>query len=164
MHIAKRVKLQIITVGHKPPDWISSGFHDYARRMPRELPIVLTEIRPADHSGNSAALIARARQAEGERILAAVPSGGVKVALDERGKTISTAQLASQIESWMTEGRDVCFLIGGADGLDDTVKHDADMVLSLSSMTLPHALVRVVLAEQLYRAMSIIRNHPYHRQ
>ena len=86
------------------------------------------------------------------------------IVLDERGKTISTAQLASQIESWMTEGRDVCFLIGGADGLDDTVKHDADMVLSLSNMTLPHALVRVVLAEQLYRAMSIIRNHPYHRQ
>ena len=164
MHIAKRVKLQIIAVGHKPPDWISNGFQDYARRMPRELPIVLTEIRPADHSGNSAALIAKARQAEGERILAAVPSGSVKVALDERGKTISTAQLASQIEDWMTQGRDVCFLIGGADGLDDAVKSKADVMLSLSSMTMPHTLVRVVLAEQLYRAMSIIRNHPYHRQ
>lgn len=132
--------------------------------MPRELPILLTEIRPAAHSGNSAGLITKARQTEGERILAAVPSGGVKVALDERGKTISTAQLASQIEDWMTQGRDVCFLIGGADGLDDAVKSEADMVLSLSSMTMPHALVRVVLAEQLYRAMSIIRNHPYHRQ
>jgi len=164
VHIAKRVKLQIISVGHKAPDWIGNGFHDYARRMPRELPIVLTEIRPADHSGNSAALIARARQNEGERILAAVPSGGVKVALDERGKAISTAQLASQIEDWMAQGRDVCFLIGGADGLADAVKSNADLVLSLSSMTMPHALVRVVLAEQLYRAMSIIRNHPYHRQ
>ncbi len=161
MHLAKRVKLQIITVGHKPPDWISNGFHDYARRMPRELPIMLTEVRPALHSGNSAD---RARQTEAERILAAVPSGGVKVALDERGKAISTAQLASQIEDWMSQGRDVCFLIGGADGLDDAVKSKADLVLSLSNMTLPHALVRVVLAEQLYRAMSIIRNHPYHRQ
>ena len=164
MHLATRVKLQIITVGHKPPDWISNGFHDYARRMPRELPIVLTEVRPAVHSGNSAALIAKARQTEGERILAAVPSGGVKVALDENGKAISTAQLASQIEDWMTQGRDVCFLIGGADGLDNTVKREADLLLSLSNMTLPHALVRVVLAEQLYRAISIIRNHPYHRQ
>ena len=161
MHLAKRVKLQIITVGHKPPDWISDGFHDYARRMPRELPIMLTEVRPAVHGGSSAN---RARQTEAERILAAVPSGGVKVALDERGKAISTAQLASQIEDWMTQGRDICFLIGGADGLDDAVKSKADLVLSLSNMTLPHALVRVVLAEQLYRAMSIIRNHPYHRQ
>ena len=161
MHIAKRVKLQIISVGHKPPDWISNGFHDYARRMPRELPIMLTEVRPAVHGGSSAN---RARQTEAERILAAVPSGGVKVALDERGKAISTAQLASQIEDWMTQGRDICFLIGGADGLDGAVKSKADLVLSLSNMTLPHALVRVVLAEQLYRAMSIIRNHPYHRQ
>ena len=161
MHLAKRVKLQIITVGHKPPDWISDGFHDYARRMPRELPIMLTEVRPAVHGASSAN---RARQTEAERILAAVPSGGVKVALDERGKAISTAQLASQIEDWMSQGRDVCFLIGGADGLDDAVKSKADLVLSLSNMTLPHALVRVVLAEQLYRAMSIIRNHPYHRQ
>ena len=122
---------------------------------------MLTEVRPALHSGTSAD---RARQTEAERILAAVPSGGVKVALDERGKAISTAQLASKIEGWMTQGRDVCFLIGGADGLDDMVKREADLVLSLSNMTLPHALVRVVLAEQLYRAMSIIRNHPYHRQ
>jgi 23S rRNA (pseudouridine1915-N3)-methyltransferase len=164
VHIAKRVKLQIISVGHKPPDWISNGFHDYVRRMPRELPIVLTEIRPAAHSGNSAAQVARARQTEGERILAAIPPGGVKVALDERGKTMSTMQLAGQIEDWMSQGRDVCFLIGGADGLDDAVKDGADLVVSLSMLTMPHALVRVVLAEQLYRATSIIRNHPYHRQ
>ncbi len=164
MHIAKHVKLHIICVGHKPADWISSGFHDYARRMPREIPIVLTEVRSAVHAGNSTAQIDRARQTERNRILAAIPPGGVKVALDERGKTMTTAKLASQLEDWMTQGRDVCFLIGGADGLDDAVKDNADLVFSLSRLTMPHALVRVVLAEQLYRAMSIIRKHPYHRQ
>jgi len=164
VHIAKRVKLQIISVGHKPPDWISNGFHDYARRMPREIPIVLTEVRPAVHAGNSAGQIARARQTERDRILAAIPSGSVKVALDERGKSMTTAELAGQLEDWMSQGRDACFLIGGADGLDDAVKDNADLVVSLSRLTMPHALVRVVLAEQLYRAVSIIRRHPYHRE
>jgi 23S rRNA (pseudouridine1915-N3)-methyltransferase len=158
------VKLHIITVGHKPPAWISSGYQDYARRMPRELPLLLVEVRPAHREGSSSAQIARARSTERDRILAAIPANSVKVALDERGKAISTVQLAQRLESWMPGGKDVCFLIGGADGLDDEIKNGADLVFSLSMMTMPHALVRVVLAEQLYRAMSIIRKHPYHRQ
>ena len=132
--------------------------------MPRELPVVLTEVRPAARAGKSAAQIDRARATEADRILAAIPSDSVKVALDERGKTITTAELAGRLEDWMSHGRDVCFLIGGADGLDDAVSDRADLALSLSRMTMPHALVRVVLAEQLYRAISIIRNHPYHRE
>lgn len=132
--------------------------------MPRELPVVLTEVRPAPRTGKNAAQIDRARAIEAERIVAAIPSDGVKVALDERGKAITTAQLADRLEDWMGHGRDVCFLIGGADGLDETVRDRADLVLSLSKLTMPHALVRVVLAEQLYRAISIIRNHPYHRE
>jgi 23S rRNA (pseudouridine1915-N3)-methyltransferase len=157
------VKLRIITVGNKPPAWISSGFEDYARRMPREFPLLLMEIRPARREGTSLAQISRSRSTERDRILAAIPANGVKVALDERGKAISTVQLAQKLESWMPTGKDVCFLIGGADGLDDELKKAADLVVSLSMMTLPHALVRVVLAEQIYRAMSIIRKHPYHR-
>ena len=157
------MKLHIVSVGHKPPAWISSGFQDYTRRMPRELPVVLTEIRPAARAGDSAAQIERALATEGERILAAVPPGGVKVALDERGKTVTTRAFADRLKYWMAHGSDVCFLIGGADGLDNAVKDKADLVLSLSRLTMPHALVRVVLAEQLYRAVSIIRNHPYHR-
>jgi len=158
------VKLHIITVGHKPPAWISSGFQDYARRMPRELPVILTEVRPALRKGNSADHGTRARAAERDRILAAIPSGGVKVALDEHGEMMTTSQLAGRLEEWMNHGRDICFLIGGADGLDEEIKSGADLVFSLSRLTMPHALVRVVLAEQLYRAMSVTRNHPYHRE
>ena len=132
--------------------------------MPRELPVVLTEIRPAVRVRNHAAQTKRVRESEGERILAAVPPNGVKVALDERGKTMTTTDLANRLNEWMGQGRDVCFLIGGVDGLDEAVKNQADLVLSLSRLTMPHALVRVVLAEQLYRAISIIRNHPYHRE
>jgi 23S rRNA (pseudouridine1915-N3)-methyltransferase len=161
--IVTPVKLRIITVGHKPPAWITSGFQDYTRRMPREFPLLLVEVRPAHRDGTGRAQLARARSTERDRILAAIPADGVKVALDERGKAISTTQLAQKLESWMQDGRDVCFLIGGADGLDEEVKNNADLVVSLSMMTLPHALVRVVLAEQIYRAMSIIRKHPYHR-
>ncbi len=162
-HAPTQVKLHVLSVGHKPPDWISNGFQEYARRMPRELPVVLTEVRPAARAGKNAAQIDRARAIEADRILAAIPFGGVKVALDERGKAFTTAQLADWLEDWMSHGQDVFFLIGGADGLDAAVRERADIVLSLSKLTLPHALVRVVLAEQLYRAISIIRNHPYHR-
>ena len=158
------MKLYVITVGHKPPAWITTGFQEYVRRMPRELPVMLIEVKPAYRPGSSPAQLANARTLEGERILAAVPTNSVKVALDERGKSLSTTQLAHQLETWMADGLNICFLIGGADGLDDGVKKDADVICSLSNLTLPHALVRVVLAEQLYRAISIIRKHPYHRE
>ena len=132
--------------------------------MPRELPVILTEIRSAARKGTSADQVARVRAAERDRILAAIPSGSVKVALDEHGTMMTTSQLADRLEGWMNHGRDICFLIGGADGLDEAIKDGADFVFSLSRLTMPHALVRVVLAEQLYRAMSVTRNHPYHRE
>lgn len=132
--------------------------------MPRELPVLLLELKPGRRDGDSAVQNAKARAVEAERIVAAMPTGSVKIALDERGKVLSTAQLAQRLEAWMGEGRDVCFIIGGADGLDEGIKNDADMLISLSAMTMPHSLVRVVLAEQLYRAVTLIRNHPYHRQ
>ncbi len=153
-------------VGHKAPDWVAAGFEDYARRMPREARIELTEIKPAARSrqAQSGASIAQILASEKTRILAAVPADSVKIALDERGKSLSTADLARKLAEWMQLGRDASFMIGSADGLDQGLKKDADLLLSLSAMTLPHAMVRVMLAEQLYRAMSLIQNHPYHRE
>lgn len=159
------MKLHVITVGHRPPDWIAAGFEEYARRMPRSARISITEIKPAPRSRQapSEASVARILSEEKSRISAAIPPGCVKIALDERGKQISTTELARRLDGWMQGGRDVAFVIGSADGLDRDLKAGADLLLSLSAMTLPHALVRVLLAEQLYRAHSLIRSHPYHR-
>lgn len=155
-----------MVVGHKAPDWVAAGFEDYARRMPREARIELTEIKPAPRSrqAQSGAATAQILASEKSRILAAVPTDSVKIALDERGKSLSTAELARKLAEWMQSGRDVSFMVGSADGLDQGLKKDADLLLSLSAMTLPHAMVRVMLAEQLYRAMSLNQNHPYHRE
>lgn len=159
------MKLHVIAVGHRPPDWVAAGFEEYARRMPRSARINLTEIKLAPRSRQNAseASVARILAQEKSRILAAIPSGCVKIALDERGKQLSTAELARRLDGWMQGGRDLAFMIGSADGLDRDLKAGADLLLALSAMTLPHALVRVLLAEQLYRALSLIRNHPYHR-
>lgn len=151
-----------MAVGHKPPEWVQAGLDEYARRMPREARIEVAEIKPFGRTG--AASTATVLAAEKARILAAIPAGSVKIALDERGKAMTTAELARQVGAWMQQGRDAAFLIGSADGLDPELKTQADLQLSLSAMTLPHALVRVMLAEQLYRAISLLRNHPYHRE
>ena len=145
---------------------MAAGFEDYARRMPREARIELTEIRPAARSRQtqSAASISQILATEKSRLLAAIPPGCVRIALDERGKPLSTTDLARKLVSWMQGGRDVAFMIGSADGLDRELKDSADLLLAVSAMTLPHAMVRVLLAEQLYRAMSMIQNHPYHRE
>jgi 23S rRNA (pseudouridine1915-N3)-methyltransferase len=146
------------------PDWIAAGFEEYARRMPREAAMQLLEVRPEKRSANPApASNAKVMAAEAQRLRAALPAGCRTVALDERGKAITSVQLSRMLDSWLATGQDVAFLIGGADGLDPALKREASLVLSLSSMTLPHHLVRVVLAEQLYRAVSLLRNHPYHR-
>ena len=143
-----------------------NGFEDYARRMPREARIQLTEIKPAPRprQASSAGATARILAAEKTRFLAAIPPGCVRIALDERGKQLTTADLARKLTVWMQGGRDVAFMIGSADGLDQELKMNADLLLGLSVMTLPHAMVRVLLAEQLYRATSMIQNHPYHRE
>lgn len=156
------MKLIIVSVGHKMPDWIMAGFAEYAKRMPREAQIVLHEIKPEPRSsGKSTAQI---MEAEAQRILAALPPGCRKIALDERGAHPTTKQLAAQMQEWLRAGQDVAFIIGGADGLHESVKQAAQQLLALSALTLPHALVRVLLAEQLYRAHSLLHNHPYHRE
>ena len=160
------MKLHILAIGHKPPAWVAAGFEDFARRMPREARLELTEIKPAPRSrqNQSVASISRLLAVEKSRFLAALPPGCVRIALDERGKQLATAELARRLAAWMQGGQDVAFMIGSADGLDQELKAGADLLLCLSAMTFPHALVRVLLAEQLYRAMSMIQNHPYHRE
>ena len=143
------------------PGWVNAGFEEYARRMPPDLPLTLVEIKPGHRVAGEDGV--RARQIEAERILAALPAGTVAVALDERGAQLTTRELAGWMSDWMAEGVSPAFIIGGADGLDDSVKARAGKQLGLSKLTLPHALARVVLAEQLYRAMCIIKGHPYHR-
>jgi 23S rRNA (pseudouridine1915-N3)-methyltransferase len=156
------MKFLVVSVGHKMPDWITAGFNEYTKRMPREAKIELLEIKPEPRtSGKSTAQI---MEAEAQRILAALPPSCLRVALDEHGASWTTRQLADKMGSWMGEGRDVAFIIGGADGLHESVKRAAHQLLALSALTLPHAMVRVLLAEQLYRAHSLLHNHPYHRE
>ncbi len=154
------MKIRLIAVGQRPPEWVTDGFSDYARRLPREMPLELVEVAPAARRN---APKARIRELEAQRLLGHVGSRDWVVALDEGGKAWSTLQLAKKLDDWRMQGRDVAFLVGGADGLDPSCLGRADEVLSLSAMTLPHALVRVVLAEQLYRAWTILSGHPYHR-
>ena len=155
------MQLVIAAVGHKMPAWIEAGFGEYAKRMPPECHIQLKEIKPVERSGSRTADTVMAQ--ERVKIEAAIPKGSRIVALDERGKDLTSAQLAQLLVQWQQDGRDVTFVIGGADGLDAGFKASADMLLRISSLTLPHGMVRVMLAEQLYRAWSITQNHPYHR-
>ncbi len=146
------MRIAILAVGHRVPAWIQEGFREYARRMPPELRLELVELKP------------QGKEAEGKRLLDALPEGATLVALDERGKTLTTAQLSALLARWMQDGTQPAFAIGGADGLSAAVKDRARMAISLSALTLPHALARVVLAEQLYRAWTILARHPYHRE
>jgi 23S rRNA (pseudouridine1915-N3)-methyltransferase len=155
------VQLLIVAVGHKMPAWIETGFTEYTKRMPPELRIVLKEIKPVERSGSKTAATAMAL--ERERIEAVLPKNVRIVALDERGRDLTSVGLSQQLQAWQLDGGDTALLIGGADGLDPALKAKADSLIRISSMTLPHGIVRVMLAEQLYRAWSITQNHPYHR-
>lgn len=142
------------------PAWVEQGYAEYAKRMPPESRLQLIEIRAEKRDGKSTAQILAT---EKTRIEAACPASALRVTLDERGKPWGTIELSRNLDEWKRAGRDAAFIIGGADGLDEAIKSRADAVFSLSALTLPHALVRVILAEQLYRAASILQNHPYHR-
>lgn len=155
------MKLWILAVGHKMPDWIATGFQEYAKRMPPELRIELREIKPEPRTANRPA--EQVMAIERQRIEAALPKQARIVALDEHGADWTTMRLAAALPEWQRGGQDVAFLIGGADGLDPALKSRADTLLRVSSMTLPHSVARLLLAEQLYRAWTITQNHPYHR-
>lgn len=156
------MKLLAVAVGTRLPAWADAAFAEFAQRMPRELPLELKEIKAEPRSGGKPveALLA----AEAGRIRAALPARCRLVALDERGADLATPQLAARLRQWMETGDDVALVIGGPDGLAPDLKSAATETLRLSSLTLPHALARVVLAEALYRAASVLKNHPYHRE
>jgi 23S rRNA (pseudouridine1915-N3)-methyltransferase len=155
------MKLWVIAVGTRMPQWVTDAWHDYAKRLPPDCSLELKEIKPESRtSGKSPAQL---MQAEADRIHAALPTNALSIALDENGRDITTAKLAVELEKWRGSGRDVAFLIGGPDGLNPNLKQRCDSLMRLSSLTLPHPMVRVVLAEQLYRAWAINTNHPYHR-
>ena len=156
------MRVTILSVGHKMPAWIQEGFQEYARRMPAEARVEAIELKPEERGGGRS--VDKARSLEGARILEAIPEGATVLALDERGRAFSTQALSVMLSGWMRDGTHPVFVIGGADGLDEAVKARADKLLSLSALTLPHGLVRVLLAEQLYRAWSILARHPYHRE
>ena len=156
------MQLLVAAVGRRMPAWVGQAWSDYAGRFPRGLTLDLREI-PLARRGRNADVRALSA-AEGEALLAAVPAGSRIVALDEGGRQWSTAQLAKRLETWMQEEKGVSFLIGGPDGLAPECLERAHDTWSLGRLTLPHPMVRVILAEQLYRAWTITRNHPYHRE
>lgn len=156
------MKIQLVAVGTRMPDWVETGFKEYQRRFPRDMTLELVEI-PAGKRGKNAD-IARILQKEGELMLAAIPKGNHIVSLDLPGKNLTTPQLAEQMNKWLLDGRDVSLLIGGPEGLSPECKQAAAQSWCLSALTLPHPLVRVIVAESLYRGWSINNNHPYHRE
>ena len=143
------------------PDWVNTAYEEYARRMPRECALKLTEIAPAHRGKNSS--VDKIKHEEGKKLLAAIPKGALVIALDEHGKSLSTKQLSTTMDDWLSGGRNIALLVGGADGLSREVLDNANSKWSLSPLTLPHPMVRVIVAEQIYRAWSILNGHPYHR-
>jgi 23S rRNA (pseudouridine1915-N3)-methyltransferase len=155
------MRIHLLAVGRRMPVWVTSGYAEFAQRLPPECRLELKEIEPGVRGkGHDPA---RAMAEEGRRLLAALPKAARAIVLDERGQEWSSAQLAQHLQAWQQDGRDVALLVGGADGLAAEVQQRAESAWALSKLTLPHALVRVVVAEQLYRAWSILKNHPYHR-
>ena len=154
------MKLAIVALGHKMPAWVQTGFEEYTKRMPPEARIEITELKPEDRVGKSTEIVLKG---EALRIETAIPRQAKRYVLDERAQMLTTRDLAQMLTTWMREGISPYFIIGSADGLAATIKHSAVKQFSLSGCTLPHGLVRVMLAEQLYRAWSLTQNHPYHR-
>ena len=155
------MRFLVVAVGVRMPQWVVDGFDYYRARMPRDARIELVEVKPEKRSAGMST--ERIVERESQRIEAALPPGCLRLALDERGRSFDSAGFARQLARWRESGRDLAFLIGGPDGLSEALKASAVMLLSLSPLTLPHGLARVVLAEQLYRAHTLLTGHPYHR-
>ncbi|HEY1231708.1 MAG TPA: 23S rRNA (pseudouridine(1915)-N(3))-methyltransferase RlmH [Ramlibacter sp.] len=155
------MKLLVVAVGQRVPDWASTAWDDYAKRFPPELRLELKAVKTEPRGSRT---VDQLVAAERERIEAAIPRGTHVVALDERGTSLSTTALAARLKTWQLDASDVALVIGGPDGLDPAFRAAAHERIRLSDLTLPHAMVRVLLAEQLYRAWSINAGHPYHRE
>ena len=156
------MQIDLIAVGKRMPDWIESGFKEYSKRLPRQINFNLIEITPAVRSKNNNAENYKLK--EEEKILGILSKDSMIIALDEHGRLINSQSLAGQLQNWMEDQLHISFIIGGADGLSKNILKKAHHTWSLSKMTLPHGLVRVMLVEQIYRAWTIINNHPYHRE
>ena len=155
------MRLLIVAVGQRVPDWAQTAWDDYAKRFPHDLKLELRAVKTEPRASKTVAAL---HAAERSRIEGALPKGCRIVALDERGSALTTQALAGKLQQWQLEGDDVALVIGGPDGLDPAFKQAAHERIRLSDLTLPHAMVRVLLIEQLYRAWSINANHPYHRE
>jgi 23S rRNA (pseudouridine1915-N3)-methyltransferase len=156
------MKIQLVAVGTKMPAWVETAYQEYARRFPKDMPLELIEVNAGKRGKN--ADIKRILDKEGEATLAVIPKGNRVVTLEVTGKSWTTPQLAKQLDAWKMDGRDVSLLIGGPEGLAPSCIQLAEQRWSLSALTLPHPMVRVIVAETLYRAWSITANHPYHRE
>jgi 23S rRNA (pseudouridine1915-N3)-methyltransferase len=153
------MKIRLLCVGTRVPDWVTQGYSTFAQRLPRDQALILEEVSAAPRQGD----IKRCIDEEGERLLRRVGRDERVIALDERGAAWSSAALAERMAAWRRDGRDVALLVGGADGLSEDCRARAEVSWSLSAATLPHALVRVIVAEQIYRAWTLLTGHPYHR-
>lgn len=156
------MNITVLAVGNKMPDWVETAVGEYAKRFGRDIRYTIKEIKPEKRSSGIGA--AQGMAAEEKRIREALPQGAYIVALDERGRAPTSTELAGLLQQWQQNGRHVCFIIGGADGMSDALKQDAHLLMRLSNLTLPHGMVRVLLSEQLYRAAAILQQHPYHRE
>ncbi len=156
------MQINLISVGHRMPSWVQQGYDEYAKRMPRECELVLKEIASGKRGKNSD--VTKIVKDEGERMIKAVSARTNVVVLDILGKSWSTQELSLAMKRWMESGQNIALMVGGPEGLADSVRHLATESWSLSRLTFPHPLVRVVVAEQLYRAWSLLNNHPYHRE
>ncbi|HSV46881.1 MAG TPA: 23S rRNA (pseudouridine(1915)-N(3))-methyltransferase RlmH [Ramlibacter sp.] len=155
------MKLIVVAVGQRVPDWAQTAWDDYAKRFPPELRVELKAVKTEPRGSRTTETLLAA---ERERIVAAIPRGARTVALDERGTALTTVALAAKLKAWQLEADDVALVIGGPDGLEPAFRQAAHERIRLSDLTLPHAMVRVLLVEQLYRAWSINAGHPYHRE
>ncbi len=155
------MRLLIVAVGQRVPDWAASAYEDYAKRFPPELKVELKAVKTEPRGSKTLETLLAA---ERERITAAIPRGARTVVLDERGTALTTKALAARLQAWQLEGDDVALVIGGPDGTDPGLRQAAQERIRLSDLTLPHAMVRVLLIEQLYRAWSVNAGHPYHRE
>ena len=155
------MQINLISVGNKMPGWVQQGYDEYAKRMPKECDLVLKEVVPGKRGKNSD--VARIVRDEGERMIQAIPATAHVVTLDIPGKPWSTPELSVAMKRWMESGQNVALMIGGPEGLADSVRDLARESWSLSKLTFPHPMVRILVAEQMYRAWSILNNHPYHR-
>jgi 23S rRNA (pseudouridine1915-N3)-methyltransferase len=155
------MKLWVVAVGQRMPEWAQSACLDYAKRFPPDWPLEIKVVKtePRHNHATDKCLLA-----ERKRIESALPADTLRIVLDERGVSLSTLELARRLKSWQQEGVNLAFVIGGPDGLDAQFKRNAHLSVRLSDLTLPHALARVVLIEQLYRGISVLANHPYHRE